>query len=439
VTDLAAHRLPGLEDAGLPRQSLEALPIAVPIVDAGSVQRVWERLDAAAARWRGLPLVERVDGVARLAAALRRRGPGPWTALLERSTGLSPAGLAAAWESTFAPVDAAALHAALAADGLDAEALQQRAPRRAVHILAGNVLPPTFALLVRGWVLGAAQWLRPAAREPLFAACVAAALPELAPALADTLAVLWWPHDDARTAPAVLGGAELVTAHGDDASVAALERQVARLAPAARFVGHGSRWSLALVSAVAQTEATARGLARDVALFDQQGCLSPSLVLAESGPGLETWCGAVAAAFADLERRMPRGPLPPPARAALRHWRRAARLDQAFGTVLRVWESDGSTAWALVLRRDLPVPLSPLDRHLAVVPFTTVDDVGALLGARRGQVQGLAAALEGWNEEARRSALEVLRPTRVARPGELQAAPPGWRQDHRAPFASWLA
>lgn len=439
MTDLAAHRLPGLDDAALPRRALAELPIAVPIVDAESVRRVWGRLDAAAGSWRGAALVQRVDAVARLAAALRRRGPGPWTELLERSTGLSAAGLAAAWEATFAPVDAAALHAALEAEGLDAEALQRRAPRRVVHVLAGNVLPPTFALLVRGWVLGAAQWLRPAGREPLFAACVAAALPELAPALADTLAVLWWPHDDARTAPAVLGGAQLVTAHGDDASVAALERQVALQAPAARFVGHGSRWSLALVSAAAQTEATARGLALDVALFDQQGCLSPSLVLAERGPGLETWCGAVAAALADLERRMPRGPLPPPARAALRHWRRAARLDQALGSALRLWESDGSTAWALVLRRDLPVPLSPLDRHLAVVPVATVDDIGALLGARCRQVQGLAAALEGWTEEACRSALALLRPTRVARPGELQAAPPGWRQDHRAPFGSWLA
>ena len=415
--------------------------LLAPALTAAEVRRVWERLDAAAVTWRALPLAARIEHLAEALRVLHARGPGSGREALARSAALSLAGIDAAWDVTFAPHDASTLHAALAAEGLDAAALaalerEGRVPRRLVHVVAGNVLAPSLQTLLRGWLLGAAQWLRPAAREPLFGACLLAELVTLAPRAAACTAVLWWPHDDAMAA-SVLSHADVVTVQGSDAAVAAVAAQVAALPQPPRCVGYGARWSGALVSAASQTLATAAGLATDVALFDQQGCLSPSLVFAERSASLRDWCAALAAALRAEEEALPRGPLDALARAALRHWHEVARLDVALGTVQELWED--STRWAVVLLADGAAHDTPLDRHVVVVPFTNVDEIAAVLGTQSARLQGLALAVDEWDELRKKTALAVLRPSRTAPPGRLQHAPLAWPQDHRPPFASLLA
>jgi len=423
-------------------RDLGATGLQVPVLAAPDVGDVWDRLDAAAAGWRTLALEERVEHLARALRVLRTRGPGKWRTVLARSAALSPAGIDAAWDATFAPHDTAAWRAALADEGLDGASLAAlerggRLPRRLVHVLAGNVLAPTLQTLLRGWLLGAAQWLRPAAREPLFAACLLQDIATHVPAAAACTAVLWWPHDDAVTQRAVLERADAVTVQGSDAAVAAVQAQVATLPRAPRCVGYGARWSGALVSSASQTTVTAAGLAVDVALFDQQGCLSPTLVFAERGAALADWCAALAAALQAQEARWPRGPVPAVADAALRHWHECVRLDVALGDVQEFWE--GGTRWAVALLARCTVYDTPLDRHVVVVPFTSIEEIASALDAQQARLQGLVVAMDGWEGCRRQAVLETLQPSRTAPPGALQYAPLGWPQDHRPPFASLIA
>ena len=408
------------------------------------VARVWESMGAARERWLANPLVDRVATVARVAVALLESGPGAWREALERSTGFSSGGLDAAWRTTFAPVDAASLREALRAEGLDAvesRHLGQRGllPRRIVHVVPGNVFPATFTMLVRGWLLGAAQWLRPSEREPSFAACIAVLLSDLAPELAAMTAVLWWPRRGSGVERAVLAGADVVTCQGDDDSVEAVRRKAAEFAPAARFLGYGARWSAAILSGQAQTSDTARSVAHDVMLFDQQGCLSPTLVLAEGGPRLEAWCDDLARHLDWWETNgAARGEVSEAGRAALRRWRESMRLGVALGEVERLWESPGSTAWAVALLGTCRYEPSPRGRHVVVAPFEGRDEIETGLGGMRSRLQGLAADLQGWDRERARDVLDLLQPARVAPPGTLQLAPPGWVQDHLPPLRSLL-
>ena len=415
--------------------------LQVPVLPATSVAHAWRELEAAAAAWRARPLAARLELLAGALGTLRARGPGKWREALALSAALSPAGLDAAWEVSFAPHSAPLLAAALSAEGLDASQLQRlelegRLPRRLLHILAGNVLPPTLAVLLRGWLLGSAQWLRPATREPLFAACLLEDLADLLPELAASTAVLWWPHSHDATQAAVLHDADIVTVQGSDAAVGAVQAQLKSLPRPPRCLAYGSRWSAALVSSRAQTAATATALARDVALFDQQGCLSPTWIFAEAGPGLEEWCAGLAAALAQLQESLPRGPLPARARAALRHWHECVRLELALGEVRGFWEQ--SILWGVVLLRSCEAHDTPLDRHVVVVPFHEEKEIAAALGEELGRLQGLAVALEGWEASRRGGAFQLLRPSRLAPAGELQMAPLSWAQDHRAPFTSLL-
>lgn len=346
----------------------------------------------------------------------------------------------AAWDATFAPYDAAALHHVLEVEALE-EAVRNDAPilpRRLVHVVAGNVTAATLSMLVRGWLLGAAQWLRPAAREPLFAVALADHLEARVPELAAGFAVSWWPHGDAVMEPAVLAGADVVTVQGDDAAVAAVEARVARLAPHASVVRFGARWSMGLVARAAQTARTAGALAADVALFDQQGCLSPAIVFAEQHAGLETWCAEVAAALEERERHVPRGVPDAATRSALRSWREAMRLGVPLGQVQRTWESVETSAWAVALMTRCRFEPGPLDRHLPVVPFATDAELRQVLAEPRARLQGIALDLSGWEPDRADGLLEWLAPTRTTLPGALQLAPPDWRQDHHAPLRSLL-
>lgn len=415
-----------------------AVSPAFPAFDAGQADAVWNALMQAAVAWSRRTVDERIEIIAAAAAALRVLGPGAHGAVLAQSAGLSPAGVAAAWDVTFAPYDGAALRAAIEAEALR-DRLAAAPPRRVVHVLAGNVLPSCWSMLVRGFVVGAAQWLRPAQREPLFAALIGHHLRTVAPELAATVAMTWWPHDDAGVARAVLGGAEIVTAQGGDAAIAALATSVRRWAKGAQFVGYGARWSAGLVSRAAQTPEVAALLAHDIALFDQQGCLSPSLILAEDHAGLEAWCAALAAALAALEQRLPRGPRAASEHAGLRLWRETMRLSVALGTARRLWQSEGTTAWAVLLGNPDAIEDSPLDRHAVVLPFTTRDGAERVLRPRLPRLQGVAVAAPEWPPETRAGWIGMLRPTRVATPGTLQAAPPDWCQDGRPPFATLLS
>jgi len=432
--------LPGLEGSHAPRRLLGEGPHQVPALDAVAVERIWNTLDAAAREWRAAPLVGRIEGLATVLREIGAAGPGKWLDALAATTRLSTAGVRAAWDVTFAPYDAVALHRVLEVEAVEAVVQNDATilPRRLVHVVAGNVIAATLSMLVRGWLLGAAQWLRPGAREPLFAVALADQLESRAPQLARTFAVSWWPHGDSVTEPGVLAGADVVTVQGDDAAVAALEARVARLAPHARVIGFGARWSMGLVARAAQTADTAAALAADIALFDQQGCLSPAIIFAEEHAGLEAWCAQVAAALEERERSMPRGMLDPVTRSALRSWREAMRLGVALGQVQRLWESAGTSAWAVALMSGCRFEPGPLDRHVPVVPFATEAELHQALAESRPRLQGIALDLSGWEADRAAELLRWLAPTRSAPPGALQLAPPDWRQDHHAPLRSLL-
>src|SRR5262245_43389722 len=98
-----AFHLPGIEVPSRDRWKIGELGWETPVLDATLLARTWDAIEVAAAAWRSQPSRLRIDRLATAAAAMRTRGPGNWEAALQRSSGLSPAGLEAAWNATFLP------------------------------------------------------------------------------------------------------------------------------------------------------------------------------------------------------------------------------------------------------------------------------------------------------------------------------------------------
>jgi hypothetical protein len=310
-------------------------------------------------------------------------------------------------------------------------------------VLAGALPLPTLVSVLAPLVLRSPVLVKPSAHDPVTAPLLARALAERDPALGAAVAVVDFRHDDDAALDA-LCNADCVVATGSDAAVGALAARAAaarRRGPerARRFVGYGHRLSLALLGPAATGgELLARasaGLALDVALWDQLGCLSPVSVLVADG---DPWAAdrvadALGEAMAGAEARWPRGRVEPDAAAAIARERAEAEMRAAGaaaqGPATRLLAPPSGAAWTVVREADAAWRPAPLHRFLRVLP---VRDGAAALEALRPAAAHLAAvALAGFGPASAElgAALARLGASLVCAPGTLQAPPLGWPRD----------
>ena len=194
---------------------------------------------------------------------------------------------------------------------------------------------------------------------------------------------------------------------------------------------HGHRLSVAVLGEAAlegqDLADAAAALALDVALWDQQGCLSPVALYvlgAERVP--DALVSALAEAFAAAASRWPRGRTLPDATARFAVERDTAELRAAAGADVRVARGRD---FALVAEPDAAFRGSPLHRFLRIHP---APDVAALLGALTPLGPHLAAVgVAGLGPLAGRlePQLAALGAARICPLGVLQAPPLDWCHD----------
>src|SRR5690606_28659711 len=132
--------------------------------------------------------------------------------------------------------------------------------------------------------------------------------------------------------------ADLVVAMGRDETLGVIRR---RTKPGARFVGHGSAWSLAWATR------DLRALAADLALHDGRGCMSPAVVFSPLPDAAERLAEALRLA----QSRWPRGAVEAAEAAAIRSRRALARV------LGRVVEVEGGCVHVLPGDRVVPASL----------------------------------------------------------------------------------
>jgi len=293
-------------------------------------------------------------------------------------------------------------------------------------VLAGAIPLPAFVAIVAPLALRSPVLVKPAKHDPVTAALLARSLPAL---LAGCVEVVDFRRDDTEALDA-LCRAPCVAAMGSDAAVAAL---AARVGPAQRFAGSGHRFSLALLGPEAMRgEALARaadGLALDVALWDQLGCLSPVSVHAiGDARGVDRVAETLAVALSDIESRLPRGRIEPAIAAAISSARAEAEMRAATGGGVAVLASSG-TQWTVVRERDAALRVTPLHRFVRVHPAADVDAALAAIAPRSRSLAGVALDGFGTATAALADRLLALGASRVCAPGTLQTPPLAWPRD----------
>lgn len=294
-------------------------------------------------------------------------------------------------------------------------------PGLLVCIFSGNVPGiPAFDMAL-ALALKSACLARPAAAEPHFAELFARSVAEEDALLGRCLAVTRWEREERE--PYRRAGA--VLAYGSDESVAAVR---ALVPPGVRFLGHGHKISFAVVAREAATAETARRLALDVAMYDQQGCVSPHMAFVERGGPLSPagFAAACGEALAALEREMPRCKLELNEAAALRSAR-----DEAEFTADALFASQGDLAWAVVHSEQPAFLPSPLNRLLRTYAVDGLDQVAATVAGAAPYLQTVAFAGSDERRAAVVEALGALGVSRICPVGRAQQPGPLWRHDGR--------
>ncbi len=293
------------------------------------------------------------------------------------------------------------------------------------HVVAANTPLLAWVSVIRALLVRRASLVKlpsgPAAR---WGRMLGRALAEVSPPLAGCVHMAQWPGGTREQDAALCAGADLVVAHGGDATISALRALCPALMP---FVGYGHRVSFGLVARGAGTPEAAAGLARDVLLFDQGGCLSPQTVFVEGGwPDALAFSERLAGALAQT---VPLFPLPVRAVRAPMAVREARALAY-MGGGCRLWE-DGGLRWTVIARPTPMFAASPTFGVVSVQPLEALADLPAALAPVAHALQGCAVA--GTPDDY------VPGVPYLCAPGELQAPPLSWRQDGRDVLRSLAA
>lgn len=455
---MQAYWLPGLSGFPVQTQTFGRAPLEVPVLApahlhdlaAGLIRRrrevlvrrsteqVLGALERVAARWR-----DRQDPV--------RRAAAEW---LPAITGYAPAMVAAGLRSQADRAGRPALEALLQAE-LPAGALDGPVPHPGGSgwtlavgpdlvgfVFSGNVPGVPAYHLATALLAKSAALAKTAAGEPLFAALWCRALAEVDPDLGACVAAAYWPGVAADLHRAAFARAGAVVAFGAEASLDAL---APCLPPGARYLRHGSRLSFGCVAREALAHPTdvadlAWRAARDVAEYDQQGCVSPHTFFVEEGGAVapSSFAAALAEHLGRLEAAWPRAPLAPEAAAAIQVARSEARFGPP-GTL--VWASPGSTAWTVVYRPAPELAPSPLNRFALVCPVPDLAQVAHLAAPWAGRLQTVTCAGPRGKAAALAASLAPLGVSRICPLGRAQQPAPHWRHDGQfnlLPLLHWV-
>jgi hypothetical protein len=381
------------------------------------------------------------------------------TAPLAAMCALSPAGLDAGLTAVLGGVRRP--HAAALFERAWRSAAAASATPLVVVVLASNLPALAVQPLLPALALRRPVLLKSPSAEPLFAPAFLAALVLHEPRLASAVAAVTWSGGDAELEAPLLAAAGTVVAYGGSEALADL----ARRAPA-KLLAYGPMTSVAAIDMTegelasvdagdgASLTAVAAGLARDVALFDQRGCLSIAAVYV--GGGLDAarrLAGHLQAALAELAVRWPPGPAPAPALAAVQQARLEAEMrglwsaghtfaDLPSAAVPSTAPAPGArprgalplAAGTVLVEPDAAFHPSPGLRTVRVHPLPELDRLPKILAPWRGRLQGAAlAGPAAWRLAPRLAELGV---SRCTAPGELQSADAAWHNGGIDPLAA---
>ncbi|MBI3890970.1 MAG: CoF synthetase [Candidatus Wallbacteria bacterium] len=241
-----------------------------------------------------------------------------------------------------------------------------------LHVSAGNVFLGAVDSLVMGLVTKNVNLMKLSRADPYFPLAFVRSLAEHDPrgVVTGSIGILSWKGGDTAVEAVLKQGVDTIMVWGGEEAVRSYR---SGLGLGTHLVEYGPKLSGAILTwrglAGAGARAAARGLARDLAMWDQSACSSPQTVYVQDGAGP----GSGAARFLPLllealqrvSRQLPPGRMTVDEKVEVRKSRELARFEEAQGESA-LYESPRGLAWTVIHERRPGFVLSPLGRTLFV-------------------------------------------------------------------------
>jgi len=314
--------------------------------------------------------------------------------------------------------------------------VQAVGPNLCVQIVSGSVPGVGVTALVRSLLVKGPTLLKPGLGDVVLPVLFGQALREVDPAVADALAVVYWPGGSGALEDAVLQEADVTTVYGGDVAVRDLR---ARVPVTTRFVAYHHRMSLGVVGREALGpdlfHRTASEVAGAVAFFDQRGCVSPHVVYVEERGAADApaFAEELANALATVETHLPGGRLDPVESSELHQVRGAAELMAATGSGLEV-RHGGEASWTVILDPESSFVPSCEARVVRVKPVDDILRVPAIVEPLGHHLQTVGVAGAEGRVEALGEAFGRVGAIRITGFADVPFPHPWWHHDGTGPL-----
>ncbi|MCZ8516937.1 acyl-CoA reductase [Paenibacillus filicis] len=317
-------------------------------------------------------------------------------------------------------------------------------PELLFHVFSGNVPGLPVWSLVSGFLLKAANLGKTSSSEPLMPVLFAESLAEVDPELADCMAIVPWKGGTIEIEDTVMEAADGIVIYGGEEPVRQLRQ---RVSGAKRFVTYGHKVSFAMIGREALTadryRETARRVAEDASVYDQQGCLSPhSILVEEAGAVTPRQFGQLLAAeMQNYQEKKPRAALSDEESMAIQAVRSRYEMQSLGSDEVAVYTSKQGTDWTVIYHDKTGFEPSPLNRTVHVFRCDTLEEGAASISPFSDYLQTAAVAVGPERLLTLSDELGRLGVTRICAVGRMPRTPAGWHHDGRfnlLDFVRWV-
>ncbi len=305
-------------------------------------------------------------------------------------------------------------------------------PKTIFQVFSGNIPGLQIWPLIMGLLVKSANLGKTSMAEPLFPILFAQTLTEVSPELGNCIAILPWKGGTRPLEKAAVNHTDATIAYGSDNAV----KSIRSLVPMSKtFLQYGYKISFSMIGREALTPdhyaKTIKQAVEDVAVYDQQSCLSPQTIFIEDGGHLSPLAAAklIASELANYQIKRPRAALTDNEAASIVRLRNQYAIQALNDNQIQLFNSSGNTDWTVVYHEQPGFESSPLNRSIHIFKVHHLEDVSNYLAPYQKYLQscGLATAPNRLFDLADR--LGQVGVDRICALGEMTRAKPGWHHD----------
>ena len=294
-------------------------------------------------------------------------------------------------------------------------------------VLPGNIIGPTIASAYCAAAAGANIILKSPGNERALAPILAEQFEALGKPLAGTIDARYWKGGDAEIEPALFAAAKRIIVFASDEAIEEVGRRSS--APLRRY---GTSYSIGFIPDDVDLGGAARGAARDVAMFDQRGCMSPQTIYVEGDEGRALlFARALDAELRRANAALPRARISRDEAAAIamavRRLSVSALAPKTHGldTLMVGPDVSGVPSFVVVVEPTGPPTIEGFGRIVSVKPCEHFETLECIAQAASTRLESLGYAGEMASEMLARLIRAGF--LRVCSFGEMQRPPFGYR------------